>query len=130
MKKMQNGKKLPADRPCFSDHMVNLRLVCQFRGRLQSLRLDVVRFINHFAEGGVVTLSTGEKAIDMDDAWLLIGRKGAVWAGGSPFLRDKRDQHIKDKDPDYVLPEPSESDKIYNWELERILDLAAKITQN
>ena len=98
--------------------------------RLNSVRADAIRLINEPAGKKIIHLTTGEKAIDMDDAWLIIGHEdGVLTEVGSPFLRDKRDQRLKDKDADYVLPIPQRNDIIISWDTDRLMDLLQKIIE-
>ncbi len=95
------------------------------------LRHKLISFINTTDGKNIITLSTGEKAIDMDDAWLVIGKiDGIHTPAGSPFLRDKREQWLKDKNPDYNLPMPQSNDMLINWDTDRLMELALKMVEN
>ena len=61
-----------------------------FAKRREALRADALRTIDTYDGPKTVPLPTGGKAIDMDDAWLLIGK-------GSPALRHKKDQRAIEK---------------------------------
>ena len=58
-----------------------------FTKRHTDLRTEALAAINTYNGPKARTLPTGEKAIDMDDSWLVIGN-------GNPFLRNKRDQRL------------------------------------
>lgn len=57
-----------------------------FTQRLASLSGEALRAINS-TNVGTLVLATGEKAVDNDDAWLIIGRPDGV-----PVLRNKKEQ--------------------------------------
>jgi len=61
-----------------------------FAKRREALRADALKTIDTYNGKKAVTLPTGVRAIDMDDAWLLIGT-------GAPALRHKRDQRAIEK---------------------------------
>ena len=61
-----------------------------FTQRRKALRADALKAIDTYDGPKAVTLATGEKALDMDDAWLLIGT-------GAPALRHKKDQRAIEK---------------------------------
>lgn len=58
----------------------------------ENFKRIVVGFINVYDGKRLTTLSTGEKAIDWDDAWLIVQTKD-----NQPRLRDKRSQRIYEK---------------------------------
>lgn len=58
-----------------------------YSSRLKAVVDDALKAIDTYSGPKAVTLATGEKALDMDDAWLLIGK-------GKPVLRNKKDQHL------------------------------------
>lgn len=96
-----------------------------------SVKYDIIRFINNPEGKPVVTLSTGETAIDMDDAWLIIGRKDGIFTEeGSLFLRDKRRQRDYDENPEKkhleIVPD---SDKLIHWDIERLFETAEIIVK-
>ena len=55
--------------------------------KLTNLRVEVLEYINNYNGPKAVTLKTGEKAIDNDDAWIIIGREEKL-----PLLRHKKEQ--------------------------------------
>lgn len=98
-------------------------------GAVSRLKHDLVRFINDPSGKKTVILSTGETAIDMDDAWLIIGKNDNIHNDiGSPFLRDKRTQRFFNEHPENAYNElVSSSDKICNWDTDRLYELAETI---
>lgn len=105
--------------------------VQSIKGAHAHLRHELIRFINMPDGKNTTTLSTGETAIDMDDAWLIIGKKDGIHTpAGSPFLRDKREQWLKDENPDYNLPMPQSNDMLINWDTDRLMELALKTVNN
>lgn len=88
-----------------------------FTQRRKTLRADALKAIDTYDGPKAVTLATGEKALDMDDAWLLIGK-------GCPTLRHKKDQRAIEKGR-----EPSWEDVPLgdNWGTGALCDLADKL---
>ena len=60
-----------------------------FFGQLAEVANDAAIAISTYKGKKVKTLATGEKAIDNDDAWIIIG-------GDEPIIRDKREQRIRE----------------------------------
>ena len=60
-----------------------------YTSRLAEIANDAIIAINTYKGEKVVTLPTGEKAIDNDDAWIIIG-------GDEPIIRDKREQRVRE----------------------------------
>lgn len=105
--------------------------VQSIKGAHAHIRHELIRFINKPDGKDTTTLSTGETAIDMDDAWLIIGKKDGIHTpAGCPFLRDKREQWLKDENPDYNLPMPELNDMLINWDTDRLMELALKTVNN
>ena len=80
-----------------------------FSTRHENLLIEALSSINSYDGKNAVILPTGEKAIDFDDAWLLIGLKT-----GMPMIRDKRDQRI--------LESVRGTDEAYQFEDDRLVD--------
>lgn len=88
----------------------------KFSDRLSALIRDAVASIDNYDGPKAVTLTTGEKAIDMDDAWLITGK-------GTPVIRHKKDQAAIEGGR-----EPSWGDKpLSGWSPEDIASLADKL---
>ena len=62
----------------------------KFYTKLNKVVREALNAINTYNGKKATTLPTGEKAIDNDDAWLIIG-------GEEPILRDKREQRLREK---------------------------------
>lgn len=60
-----------------------------YYGQLAAVANAAIIAINNYEGDKVVTLPTGEKALDLDDAWMIIG-------GDEPIVRDKREQRIRE----------------------------------
>lgn len=88
-----------------------------------NLRRELIRYINEPKGKKTVILSTGETAIDFDDAWLVIGRKG------SPFLRDKREQWMMDDDPNYRPSQDGSGSILSNWDTDELMETAIQIAK-
>lgn len=61
----------------------------EFMSRREAVIKEALSYINDYRGSKVVTLTTGEAALDFDDAWVLIHRPD-----GMPMVRDKRDQRL------------------------------------
>ena len=91
-------------------------------GQLEQVAESAAMAINNYDGDKVVILPSGEKAIDNDDAWILIGREeGAV-------VRDKREQRIRDtyRKEGLEYPEHESSDEVIinDWDYETICGFA------
>lgn len=60
-----------------------------YYGQLAEIANKALMAINNYDGEKAVTLATGEKALDLDDAWMIIG-------GDEPIVRDKREQRIRE----------------------------------
>lgn len=65
-----------------------------YLGNLAKAAYQAVKAINDYKGSKLVTLSTGEVAIDNDDAWIVVNVRNGF---GEPFIRDKRAQRMLDK---------------------------------
>ena len=61
-----------------------------YYGQLANVANSAAMAINGYTGEKSIILPTGERAIDNDDAWLIIG-------GDEPILRDKREQRLREK---------------------------------
>ena len=88
-----------------------------FTQRLKKLTEEALRAINDCNAQAI--LSTGEPAVDNDDAWIVIGR-----ADGIPVLRNKKEQRRIDNgyEKGYFPDEP-----LSKWEPGDICALADKL---
>ena len=95
-----------------------------YTSRLAEVANSAIIDINNYEGKKAVMLPTGEKAIDNDDAWLIIG-------GAEPILRDKREQRIREayKHEGKEYPEIESSDYFIldKWEYEEICAFADKL---
>lgn len=95
-----------------------------YTSRLAEVANSAIIDINNYEGEKAVTLPTGERAIDYDDAWLIIG-------GAEPILRDKREQRIRDfyKEKGKKYPETASADYFIldKWEYEEICAFADKL---
>lgn len=77
--------------------------------------------INDYEGEKAVTLPTGERAIDNDDAWIIIG-------GDEPIVRDKREQRIREKyaseGREYPDNESTDFFILDKWDYESICEFA------
>lgn len=96
----------------------------KFLTKLDELVAEAVKIINNYKGNKVVTLKTDEKAIDNDDAWIIIG-------GDGPIIRDKRDQRIREaylkEGGEYPETMSSDSHILDDWDYETILEFADKL---
>lgn len=94
----------------------------QFKENYEALLKQALDAINNYDGEKAVTLATGEKAIDFDDAWLILrGPKG-------PALRDKRDQRLLQKGMrDLKLVQEDDHPIVYVFEPAEIFDLADRL---
>ena len=60
-----------------------------YKGQTQELLYKALGVINNYKGDKLVKLPSGEKAVDFDDAWIIIRKEGS-------FLRDKRLQRMYD----------------------------------
>ena len=69
-----------------------------------------------------IELKTAEKAVDWDDAYLIIG-------DGQPRLRDKRDQRLMEKDPAWAKETFNEEMEKYieDFDVETVAEIVEKI---
>lgn len=88
-----------------------------FTQRRKALREDALKAIDTYDGPKAVTLATGEKALDWDDAWLIIGN-------GDPVIRHKKSQRAIEKGR-----EPSWRDirLSVGWDTISICELADKL---
>jgi len=94
--------------------------------RNDKLKKDLIAFVNAPRGKKTVTLSTGEKALDADDAWLVIGR-----SDGQPIIRDKRDQRIYDRLPTEMKPSGfNDTQLLSSWETGDIIRLLNSLNEN
>lgn len=94
--------------------------------RHENLLIEALSSINSYNGKNVVTLSTGEKALDFDDAWLLIGLKT-----GMPMIRDKRDQRILESVRGTEEAYQFEDDRLVdNFEVSEICEIADKLLRD
>ena len=63
-----------------------------FYGKLNNVARDALNAIQNYEGDKAITLATGEKAIDNDDAYIIIGDAEI----GEPYIRDKREQRIRE----------------------------------
>jgi hypothetical protein len=79
----------------------------KFYNRFATLVKDACAAINNYHGEKVVNLATGEKAINNDDAWIILG-------GDEPIIRDKREQRIRETyaKEGKKYPENQSSDKL------------------
>lgn len=101
-----------------------------FTRRLGTLLRDAVAAINAYDGPLSVTLATGERAVDNDDAWLILQDDPAA----SPLVRDKREQRIRERcaregiaftaaeSTDYAISE--------RWPVEDVCAYADRLTGN
>lgn len=94
----------------------------QFKENYEALLKQALDAINNYNGSKAVALATGEKAIDFDDAWLILrGPKG-------PALRDKRDQRLLQKGMrDPKLVQEDDHPIVYVFEPAEIFDLADRL---
>lgn len=94
----------------------------QFKENYEALLKQALDAINNYNGNKAVALATGEKAIDFDDAWLILrGPKG-------PALRDKRDQRLLQKGMrDLKLVQEEDHPIVYVFEPAEIFDLADRL---
>lgn len=94
----------------------------QFKEKYEALLKQALNAINNYNGDKTVTLATGEKAINFDDAWLILRcPKG-------PALRDKRDQRLLEKkmrDPKVIKED--DHPIVYVFEPAEIFDLADRL---
>ena len=60
-----------------------------YTSRLAGVAVDATIAINLYDGEKAITLPTGERAIDNDDAYIIIG-------GQEPIIRDKREQRVRE----------------------------------
>lgn len=98
-----------------------------YQTRLTALKEEALTAINDYNGPKAKSLETGEKAIDMDDAWLIIGKE-------TPILRDKREQHLRESfaTENRSFPENRSSDFeiAAKWDAEQICTLATYLMLN
>lgn len=64
-----------------------------FLDKLNKVRSEAIDYIRNYTGNKSVILPTGERAIDNDDAWIIIGDEEV----GEPYIRDKREQRLREK---------------------------------
>ena len=64
-----------------------------FIEKLNKVRSEAIDYIQNYTGSKSIILPTGERAIDNDDAWIIIGDEEV----GEPYLRDKREQRLREK---------------------------------
>ena len=89
--------------------------------KLSEVANDAVIAINIYDGEKVITLPTGEKAIDNDDAYIIIG-------GDEPIIRDKREQRVREtylsEGREYPDTESHEEFMLDAWTYEQICGYA------
>lgn len=95
-----------------------------YYGQLAAVANAAAMAINSYEGKKAVTLPTGEKAIDNDDAWIIIGED-------EPIVRDKREQRIREtyKNEGKEYPEEESTDYFLldKWEYEEICTYADEL---
>lgn len=95
-----------------------------YYGQLAAVANAAAMAINSYEGKKAVTLPTGEKAIDNDDAWIIIGED-------EPIVRDKREQRIREtyKNEGKEYPEEESTDYFLldKWEYEEICTYADEV---
>lgn len=96
----------------------------KFITKINELVAEAIKEINNYNGSKVVTLKTGEKAIDNDDAWIIIG-------GDEPIIRDKRDQRIREtylkEGEEYPETMSPDNYLIDDWDYETIFEFADRL---
>ena len=89
--------------------------------KLSEVANDAAIAINTYDGEKAITLSTGEKAIDNDDAYIIIG-------GQEPIIRDKREQRVREtylsEGREYPDTESHEEFMLDAWTYEQICGYA------
>jgi hypothetical protein len=88
---------------------------------------EALDYIQNYDGEKAITLPTGEKAIDNDDAYVIIGDEEV----GEPYLRDKREQRIREvyKKEGKEFPDEANSD-VYlldAWDYFPVCEFADKL---
>ena len=95
-----------------------------YYGQLAAVANAAAMAINSYEGKKAVTLPTGEKAINNDDAWIIIGED-------EPIVRDKREQRIREtyKNEGKEYPEEESTDYFLldKWEYEEICTYADEL---
>lgn len=89
--------------------------------KLSEVANDAAIAINIYDGEKAITLPTGEKAIDNDDAYIIIG-------GQEPIIRDKREQRVREtylsEGREYPDTESHEEFMLDAWSYEEICGYA------
>lgn len=89
--------------------------------KLSEIANDAAIAINTYDGEKAITLPTGEKAIDNDDAYIIIG-------GQEPIIRDKREQRVREtylsEGREYPDTESHEEFMLDAWSCEEICGYA------
>lgn len=92
-----------------------------YTSRLAGVACDAAIAINLYDGEKAITLPTGEKAIDNDDAYIIIG-------GQEPIIRDKREQRVREtylsEGREYPDTESHEEFMLDAWSCEEICGYA------
>jgi hypothetical protein len=92
-----------------------------YTSRLAGAACDAAIAINLYDGEKAITLPTGEKAIDNDDAYIIIG-------GQEPIIRDKREQRVREtylsEGREYPDTESHEEFMLDAWSCEEICGYA------
>lgn len=92
-----------------------------YTSRLAGVAVDATIAINLYDGEKAITLPTGEKAIDNDDAYIIIG-------GQEPIIRDKREQRVREtylsEGREYPDTESHEEFMLDAWSCEEICGYA------
>lgn len=95
-----------------------------YLGNLARTAYEAVKAINEYKGDKLVTLSTGEVAIDNDDAWVVVNVRDGF---GEPFIRDKRAQRMLD---DGKVSDIYEDVLLFDtWGYEEICEFADNLAQ-
>lgn len=96
-----------------------------FTSQLADVVFLALRAINDYDGEKAVTLPTGEKAIDNDDAWIIINRED------EPICRDKREQRVREtyakEGREYDDGNSTDCYLLDNWTYEDICDFADRL---
>ena len=94
----------------------------QYYNLYQNLLKDALQSIARYDGANCIVLATGERALDWDDAWLILDK----W--DVPSLRGKKDQRIFEKTGQ--APASDNDTPITTWEPFEIFELADRLAEN
>ena len=98
-----------------------------FYSRLAEVANDAALTIDSYNGRKAITLPTGEKAIDNDDAYIIIG-------AGEPIIRDKREQRVREtymsEGKEYPDTESHEEYMLDAWDYDAICDFADGLVED